>query len=72
MNNSIQIEVNEFNTIQIEVNEFFYSLWIEFRNESQRFGLSTRSLGHLIFWFAGTAQETAHIPRRKTSRDQDF
>ena len=27
----------------------FYSLWIMFWNESQRFGFSTRSLGHVMF-----------------------
>ena len=40
----------------IEVKEFFYSLWIVFLKLSQRFDLSTRSLGHVMFSFAGTAQ----------------
>ena len=35
----------------------FNSLWIVFWNYSRRFGFSSRSLGHVMFSFAGTAQE---------------
>ena len=34
----------------------FYSLWIVFLNASQCFGFSSRSLGHVMFTFAGNAQ----------------
>ena len=36
---------------------FFHSLWIVFLETSRRFDLSSRSLGHVMFSFAGTAQE---------------
>ena len=35
----------------------FDSLLIVFSNSSRRFGFSSRSLGHVMFSFAGTAQE---------------
>ncbi len=37
--------------------DFFHSLWIVFLETSRRFDLSSRSLGHVMFCFAGTAQE---------------
>ena len=36
---------------------FFHSLWIVFLETSRRFDLSSRSLGHVMVFFAGTAQE---------------
>ena len=42
--------------IDIEVNEF-NSLRIVFWNDSRHFGFPTRSLGHVMFSFAGNVQE---------------
>ena len=52
--------------IHIEVNERFthLTLWIVFLKLSQRFGFSTRSLGHVMFSFAGTAQEAGAMVDR--------
>ena len=35
----------------------FYSLCIDFETHSQHFDFSARSICHVMFWFAGTAQE---------------
>ena len=35
----------------------FHSLWIVCLETSRRFELSSRNLGHVMFSFAGTAQE---------------
>ena len=50
----------------------FYSLLNVFLKLWRRFGFSTRSLGHVMFSFTGTAQEAGagfpeQFPRRKTS-----
>ena len=34
-----------------------YLLWIVFLETSRRFDLSSRSIGHVMFYFPGTAQE---------------
>ena len=36
----------------------FHSLWIVFLETSRHFDLSSRSLGHVMFSFAGTAHKT--------------
>ena len=62
------------NNIDTEM-RFFHSLWIVFLETSRRFDLSSRSLGHVMFSFAGTAQEAGAGGRsviKKTSRDQGF
>ena len=38
-------------------NVIFHSLWIEFLETSRRVDLSSRSLGHVMFSFAGAAHE---------------
>ena len=54
--------------------DFFYLLWIVFLETSRRFDLSSRSLGHVMFSFAGTDQLLLpeQFPRKKTSHDQGF
>ena len=34
-----------------------FKLCIKFESHSRRFGFSTRGIGHVKFWLAGTAQE---------------
>ena len=43
----------------------FDSLWIVFWNSSWRFGFSTRSVGHVMFSFVGTAQEAVAVYIKK-------
>ena len=44
-------------TAGFHVRLIVYSLWIMFLKLSRRFGFSNRSIGHVVFSFAGTAQE---------------
>ena len=66
--NSFGKSVSGSNIHDIEM-WFFHSLWIMFLETLRRFDLSSGSLGHVMFSFAGTAQEAGAGGRWTVNRD---